>query len=262
MINTYNYIRIAYFQWVLFLFRACIAFQQITGPCLGQQLSTENGIRIVHNDQLIMQGSSTIHLAFVRKYGGIDAGDDDFMLFEPRSLVLDRAGNLYILDSQDPFIKKFDRNGAFIGSFGKKGEGPGEFFGPAGLAINNDGNLLIMDYRLHNVTALSPQGGYLHRTILEKDEGCWPDFYPLRDGNFLGGTGMGLRWAGKGEKYSEPVMKIVDRRGYLIKGFGEPKQYADPTMVKTANAVFFLLDKKENIWVSFRYQNRIEKYSH
>ena len=247
-----------YFQNFLW---GILCFHLVANVCVAQRKHEKNNFRIVHNERAIKNSAVAIKLKFIRKYGGIRSNNYRYILYNPRAIALDSLGNLYILDSEEPFIKAFNKNGNFLKSFGQKGEGPGEFIMPAGIAFSKDGKLLIMDMRQHHITALSPNGDFLYRTILEKDEGCWPDFYPITDSQFLCGTSWGLRWAAPGEEYKEPVMKIVDSRGHFIRGFGEPKRYSDATMAKTANSVYFAIDSEENIWVSFCYQNRIEKFS-
>jgi len=50
----------------------------------------------------------------------------------------DKIGNLYILDSGESTISVFDKNGRFVRSFGRPGQGPKEFSSPSMLFIKND----------------------------------------------------------------------------------------------------------------------------
>jgi len=45
----------------------------------------------------------------------------------PYDIDVDKYGNIYILDTRSSSIKKYDSSGTFLKSFGRKGEGPGEF---------------------------------------------------------------------------------------------------------------------------------------
>jgi len=40
----------------------------------------------------------------------------------------------------------FTSEGKFVASFGKKGDGPGEFHSPYGLAVDNSGVVFVCDY--------------------------------------------------------------------------------------------------------------------
>lgn len=57
----------------------------------------------------------------------------------------DSEGNIYILDRYDFKVLKFDKEGKFICSIGKKGQGPGEFEIPGFMIIDNQDNLYVQD---------------------------------------------------------------------------------------------------------------------
>lgn len=53
--------------------------------------------------------------------------DPNYIFNRPWDFVLDKDLNIYIMDTEDRIIKIFDKNGKFVMSFGKKGQGPCEF---------------------------------------------------------------------------------------------------------------------------------------
>ena len=58
-------------------------------------------------------------------------------------LAVDKKGNLFVLDFDR--ILKYDSRGKFIGTIGKKGEGPGEFQQPNKIFIHERGDVYISD---------------------------------------------------------------------------------------------------------------------
>lgn len=63
------------------------------------------------------------------------ANDEDAaVLGRPLALACD-AERVYIADAVDRAIKVFSKNGRFLRSFGRKGDGPGEFSLPSGVAV-------------------------------------------------------------------------------------------------------------------------------
>jgi len=64
-------------------------------------------------------------------------------------VVVDKAGNIYVMDSYNKAntqrIVKFDKNGSFVNTFGKKGVGEGEFNNMTGIAINYAGSIFVLD---------------------------------------------------------------------------------------------------------------------
>ena len=56
-------------------------------------------------------------------------------------LAVDKNGNLYILDYDR--LLKYDSGGKYVGTIGKKGEGPGEFLQPGKIFIHESGAISI-----------------------------------------------------------------------------------------------------------------------
>jgi sugar lactone lactonase YvrE len=58
-------------------------------------------------------------------------------------------------------IVRFDRTGKYLGEFGKKGSGPGEFLQPHALALTPDGNLVVGDRSNNRVQILTTDGKFV-----------------------------------------------------------------------------------------------------
>jgi sugar lactone lactonase YvrE len=58
-------------------------------------------------------------------------------------------------------IVRFDRTGKYLGEFGKKGSGPGEFLQPHALALAPDGTLVVGDRSNNRVQILSTDGKFI-----------------------------------------------------------------------------------------------------
>jgi hypothetical protein len=48
-------------------------------------------------------------------------------------------------------IFKFDKKGNFVKTFGKEGQGPGEFQRPANLGVNSKGEISVTDIRNYKI---------------------------------------------------------------------------------------------------------------
>ena len=64
-----------------------------------------------------------------------------------RDISLDGSGNIYLIDSGvlGNQVRKFDSSGNFITKWGTKGSGDGEFWSPAGIAIDGSGYVYVSD---------------------------------------------------------------------------------------------------------------------
>lgn len=75
-------------------------------------------------------------------------------------VALDDESRIYVLDRFNQAVKIFGSDGAYLGSFGRAGQGPGEFGAPTALEAMSDGRLAISDL---GVKMFSPsEDGYAH----------------------------------------------------------------------------------------------------
>lgn len=60
------------------------------------------------------------------------------VISQPRQIVADASGNVYIADNGVHRIQVFTAAGGFIRSIGRAGKGSGEFYDPSGVAVRNN----------------------------------------------------------------------------------------------------------------------------
>jgi len=92
--------------------------------------------------------------------GGAPGGD--FGQFNyPTYVTVDPAGNVYVSDTLNSRVQKFDPEGKFVTSFGQLGTNWGEFDKPKGVAVDSFGNLYVVDGGWSNVQIFNPKGQML-----------------------------------------------------------------------------------------------------
>ena len=79
----------------------------------------------------------------------------------PCSIDIDSDENVYVSEEYGSLIFIYDKDGAFLDSWGKKGSGVGELNGPSGLAFDEEDNLYIVDSLNHRVQKFSKDGRFL-----------------------------------------------------------------------------------------------------
>lgn len=89
------------------------------------------------------------------------AGGEFGQFSYPTYVTLDTAGNVYIADTLNARIQKFDAAGNFVTSFGKAGSNWGEFDKPKGVALDTFGNIYVVDTSWSNVQIFNPRGEIL-----------------------------------------------------------------------------------------------------
>ena len=90
---------------------------------------------------------------------GAGVGGDNFN--RPTDVAFDAAGNIFVADGAgNSRIAKFDKNGAFIKSWGYRGSGPGQFNDPHSIAIDAQGNVYVADFNNKRIQVFDNNGTF------------------------------------------------------------------------------------------------------
>lgn len=68
------------------------------------------------------------------------------------SVAIGPHGNIFVADFYNHRVQKFTARGAFLTSFGKKGDGPGKMFHPIAVAVDADGTVYVTDFGNNRVS--------------------------------------------------------------------------------------------------------------
>lgn len=79
----------------------------------------------------------------------------------PTYVTVDNDGNVYVTDTLNSRVQKFDPDGNYLMSFGERGNGWGMFDKPKGVALDSFGNVYIADSGWSNVQIFNQQGQIL-----------------------------------------------------------------------------------------------------
>jgi hypothetical protein len=89
---------------------------------------------------------------------GVIEGAEEYMFGDVADIAVARDGSIYVYDRQVPAIRKYDANGKFVRTIGRKGRGPGEYLNGGGLAVGPDGKVYLWDTGNWRVNVYSPAG--------------------------------------------------------------------------------------------------------
>ena len=83
---------------------------------------------------------------------------------------LDREGDIYLMmrRTSENFIYKFDAVGKFVKSFGRAGQGPGEFFRGGNILCDGAGRLIAKDMTKTKYFVFTPDGAFVEEVELGK----------------------------------------------------------------------------------------------
>ena len=88
-----------------------------------------DGILVIKNPKDPMYGQEILHLEEEISIGEA-VGREEYMFSQINDIAVGNNGDIYVLDIKEHRVKVFDKHGEYIQTFGKGGEGPGEFIRP------------------------------------------------------------------------------------------------------------------------------------
>ena len=135
----------------------------------GQKLSewkgtieTEDGVSIVKNPKEPIYGEDVLRIEEERVIGVVE-GQEEYMFSRINAIAVDNDGLIYVVEGRSAHIRVFDKNGKYIRTIGRKGQGPGEFQMPYYAQVISRNELMIHDYAAFRLTFFSLQGEYLRQ---------------------------------------------------------------------------------------------------
>ena len=84
---------------------------------------------------------------------------EEYYIYKVESMDADNDANLYVLDRFECTITVFDKNGKFIRTMSRRGQGPGELENPESISINNGKIYIYQDGK--GIKILNLQGKYI-----------------------------------------------------------------------------------------------------
>ncbi|MCE5299779.1 MAG: NHL repeat-containing protein [Spirochaetia bacterium] len=157
----------------------------------------------------------------------------------PKDLAIDNDGNVYVVDSRNHRIQKFNNAGVFILSWGKEGTAPGDFKEPCGIDIGRDGTVYVADTWNGRIQTFNSGGSFV--ASLGQELGLWGprDVGVDREGNVYAlDTG-------------NCVIYKMDRDGRMLSMWGKkgggrkPLEFQEPFSIKQGpDGNMYVLDRK------------------
>lgn len=82
-------------------------------------------------------------------------------LNRPYGVAVDSSGNVYVTDSLNHQIQKFDSDGNLLMKWGSSGSGDGQFIFPMGIAIDGSDNVYVSDSNNFRIQKFNSMGSFL-----------------------------------------------------------------------------------------------------
>lgn len=119
---------------------------------------------------------------------------------------VDDKGFIYATDLDSTQIKKYGPDGKHILSFGRKGQGPGEFQRPSVVRFVKDGTLYVSEGFGNKIVFFDEKGVYLRQSLLPAE---FYDLWITPAGTYLGSEQVAPQYVGEGPV--QTFIKLYDR---------------------------------------------------
>lgn len=169
---------------IIFVSMSCSKATKEDKPEWKGKIEHEGKVKVVKNPVEPVYGE--IHLDLEEELSIGNENDENYMFNGVTDVATDSQGNIYVLDRGNFRIQKFDHNGQYLQTIGKKGQGPGEFERPARLFLDTQDNIYVTDGgpRIEGrmIKIFNNRGEFVQVVRLENPIS---DFYVDSEGNIL-----------------------------------------------------------------------------
>ncbi|MFB0566106.1 MAG: NHL repeat-containing protein [Candidatus Aminicenantaceae bacterium] len=171
-------------------------------------IEEENGVKVVKNPVEPIYGEISLELEEDLSIGNEE--DENYMFYRVSEINVNSNGNIFVLDTGNQRIQKFDRDGSYLQTIGRKGQGPGEFERPYDMFFDNQNNIFVSEGR--KIQIFTHQGEFVKSFVLPI---FFLDFIVNSEGNIIA---SGFIRAEKGQNYG---VVIIDSAGKITENICE-----------------------------------------
>ncbi len=124
------------------------------------EIKTVDGVKVVHNFEPDPEESFKPIEFIVDLSIGEEEDDENYMFSSPRYIDADSQGNIYVLDSREFTVKKYDSQGKHVKNIGRFGHGPGELDYPRYLCVSDGGKIYVTELLERKIEVFNLEGEY------------------------------------------------------------------------------------------------------
>jgi hypothetical protein len=133
------------------------ASDSFAGQWAGKVTPGANGAKTVASPAQGFSQSASTKLPELWRLGG-DSEDEEEFFGVISDIDIDETGQVYLLDSQLNQAKIYTKDGEFVRSIGREGEGPGEFRMPSSMFFTKDNKVAVIQMMPGKIVQLTKDG--------------------------------------------------------------------------------------------------------
>ncbi|MDH3398771.1 MAG: lamin tail domain-containing protein, partial [Acidimicrobiia bacterium] len=133
------------------------SFPWTVAPVNDAVTANDDGPFFVAEDGTLIVGPS--EMEFTLAFGSAGSGPGQFA--GNRGVTIAADGSVYVVDTGNNRVQKFDASGTYLLEWGTTGTGPGQFDTPMDVAEAHDGSIYVSDLFNHRIQVFDSVGTYL-----------------------------------------------------------------------------------------------------
>jgi hypothetical protein len=188
-------------------------------------------------------------LRLVRYFPEEDKAKEGVYLAGNTSICIDELNNIYVADSKENRILKFDINGKYISHIGRAGQGPGELRNPKRLFSDGKNTIYVENNGNGRIEIFSSAGEYINSLKIYK----YYSGYVTDSGGRIYANYM------NGKLEEENLIEVLNKDGSLDKAYGRRNKFKYDSSVH--NEVILSLENNIFIYALWKHFNILKKYS-
>ncbi|UCH94955.1 MAG: hypothetical protein JSV88_32530 [Candidatus Aminicenantes bacterium] len=228
---------------VLFFIVFCFSYLFINVYAVDRAVLVHNTLEEIDNCK------GKLHLKLIRVWGGDEEEDENKFFRTPVSMVIDENNVLYICDWHSHCIKVFDQYGSYLRTIGRKGQGPGDLYGPKYISFSSEGDILVFEWGGLRFQWFSREGKS-KRILKYNGPASWIGVTSRNEIVFYDIYKAFMQ---------RKLISIMNNKGKVLKEFGS---YHDKSKnYVTSEKIEFSIDDSDNIYAANQRTPFVRKYS-
>jgi hypothetical protein len=246
----------------LFLFTAILMACSSSEDAWLGEVTVEDGVTHVNNPATPLWGEAGPFLIEREVMGGPDAPEEQAFV-SPFAVVVVRDGSRLILDGRGRCVHRYDASGRWLGVFGRRGDGPGEFQDSSDMTLLPDGNVAIADVLQMRITIFTPDGILVGTKNLDRVVG---QIKALDSDRLLVSAqprAMVMRMMPEGRAIDggPALLDVMDSHGAIVGHVGRSREYEGRMAGAWMNRVYPAVITGDSIIVNYMGRPRMDVYS-